>query len=55
MGRILVVDDQDMMRDSLASTLVREGHEVQLQRRHRWRDGENDQKLSDGGKFGLCR
>jgi two-component system, NtrC family, response regulator HydG len=28
MGRILVADDQDMMRDSLASTLVREGHEV---------------------------
>ena len=28
MARILVVDDQDMMRDSLAATLVREGHEV---------------------------
>src|SRR5690242_5054702 len=28
MGRILIVDDQEMMRDSLASTLVREGHEV---------------------------
>jgi two-component system, NtrC family, response regulator HydG len=28
MARILVVDDQDMMRDSLAGTLVREGHEV---------------------------
>src|SRR5215813_11401845 len=28
MGRILIADDQDMMRDSLASTLVREGHEV---------------------------
>lgn len=28
MARILVVDDQEMMRDSLASTLVREGHEV---------------------------
>src|SRR5690242_8158629 len=28
MARILVVDDQEMMRDSLAGTLVREGHEV---------------------------
>ncbi|MGA2441514.1 MAG: sigma-54 dependent transcriptional regulator [Tepidisphaeraceae bacterium] len=28
MARILIVDDQDMMRDSLAQTLVREGHEV---------------------------
>jgi two-component system, NtrC family, response regulator HydG len=28
MARILVVDDQEMMRDSLASTFVREGHEV---------------------------
>src|SRR4051812_31151421 len=28
MARILVVDDQEMMRDSLATTLVREGHEV---------------------------
>jgi two-component system response regulator HydG len=28
MARILIVDDQDMMRDSLASTLAREGHEV---------------------------
>ena len=28
MARILVVDDQDVMRDSLAATLVREGHEV---------------------------
>ena len=28
MARILIVDDQDMMRDSLAATLVREGHEV---------------------------
>ena len=28
MARILVVDDQDMMRDSLAATLAREGHEV---------------------------
>ncbi len=28
MARILVVDDQEMMRDSLAATLVREGHDV---------------------------
>jgi DNA-binding NtrC family response regulator len=28
MARILVVDDQDMIRDSLATTLAREGHEV---------------------------
>ncbi len=28
MARILICDDQEMMRDSLASTLVREGHEV---------------------------
>jgi len=28
MARILVVDDQEMMRDSLVATLVREGHEV---------------------------
>ncbi|HVT89466.1 MAG TPA: sigma-54 dependent transcriptional regulator [Tepidisphaeraceae bacterium] len=28
MARILIVDDQDMIRDSLATTLAREGHEV---------------------------
>jgi two-component system response regulator HydG len=28
MARILVVDDQEMIRDSLAATLVRDGHEV---------------------------
>src|ERR1700686_1666974 len=28
MARILVVDDQEMMRDSLAATLAREGNEV---------------------------
>src|SRR5271155_706722 len=28
MARILIADDQEMMRDSLAATLVREGHEV---------------------------
>ncbi|HQY87110.1 MAG TPA: sigma-54 dependent transcriptional regulator [Tepidisphaeraceae bacterium] len=28
MAKILIVDDQELMRDSLAATLVREGHEV---------------------------
>jgi len=28
MARILIVDDQDVMRDSLAATLARQGHEV---------------------------
>jgi DNA-binding NtrC family response regulator len=28
MARILVVDDQEMMRDSLAATLARQGHEI---------------------------
>src|SRR6185437_11760728 len=28
MARILVVDDQEMMRDSLVATLAREGHDV---------------------------
>jgi DNA-binding NtrC family response regulator len=28
MARILIVDDQEMMRDSLAGTLAREGHEI---------------------------
>src|ERR1700683_2319330 len=28
MARLLIVDDQDMMRDSLAATLAREGYEV---------------------------
>src|SRR6185437_8660346 len=28
MARILVVDDQEMIRDSLAATLAREGHDV---------------------------
>jgi len=28
MARILIVDDQEMMRDSLAQTLARDGHEV---------------------------
>lgn len=28
MPRILIVDDQEMMRDSLAGTLIRQGHEI---------------------------
>ena len=28
MARILVVDDQELMRDSLAANLAREGHDV---------------------------
>src|SRR5882672_10069630 len=28
MARILIVDDQDVIRDSLAATLARQGHEV---------------------------
>src|ERR671939_157889 len=28
MAMILIVDDQEMMRDSLAATLAREGHEI---------------------------
>ncbi|HEY0910690.1 MAG TPA: sigma-54 dependent transcriptional regulator, partial [Bradyrhizobium sp.] len=28
MARILIADDQEMMRDSLAATLVRDGHEI---------------------------
>src|SRR2546423_214638 len=28
MARILIADDQEMMRDSLAATLAREGHDV---------------------------
>ncbi len=28
MAKILIVDDQDMMRDSLAATLARDGHEI---------------------------
>ena len=28
MAKILIADDQDMMRDSLAATLARDGHEI---------------------------
>ena len=30
MARICVVDDEELMRDSLKATLCREGHEVEL-------------------------
>jgi len=48
MGRILVVDDQDMMRDSLAATLVREGHEVIAAT-----DGAAAVSRLNGGRFDL--
>ncbi|HEV2294373.1 MAG TPA: sigma-54 dependent transcriptional regulator [Tepidisphaeraceae bacterium] len=48
MARILVVDDQDMMRDSLAATLVREGHEVIAAT-----DGAAAVARLNGGRFDL--
>jgi DNA-binding NtrC family response regulator len=49
MARILVVDDQDMMRDSLAGILARENHEVVAAT-----DGQAAmQRLSSGGRFDL--
>jgi DNA-binding NtrC family response regulator len=49
MARILVVDDQEMMRDSLVATLVREGHEVVAAG-----DGPIAvSRLSSGAKFDL--
>src|SRR5688500_13578341 len=48
MARILVVDDQDMMRDSLAATLVREGHEVIAAT-----DGAAAVSRLNGGRFDL--
>src|SRR5581483_991109 len=49
MARILVVDDQEMMRDSLAGTLVREGHEVVATG-----DPSNAvERLSNGARFDL--
>jgi DNA-binding NtrC family response regulator len=48
MARILVVDDQDMMRDSLAATLVREGHEVIAAT-----DGAGAVSRLNGGRFDL--
>ena len=37
MARIIVVDDQEMMRDSLVTTLKREGHDVVACGNRRWR------------------
>src|SRR5256885_16130394 len=49
MARILIVDDQEMMRDSLATTLVREGHEVVAAG-----DGQAAMtRLSNGTRFDL--
>src|SRR5690348_18483029 len=49
MARILVVDDQEMMRDSLAATLAREGHEIVA-----CGDGPAAvDRLSAGGRFDL--
>src|SRR3954470_6831426 len=49
MARILVVDDQEMMRDSLAATLAREGHEIVA-----CGDGAAAvERLSAGGRFEL--
>src|SRR5262249_41300263 len=48
MARILVVDDQEMMRDSLAATLAREGHEVVAAG-----DGQAAIGRLSGTKFGL--
>ncbi|HEY8668981.1 MAG TPA: sigma-54 dependent transcriptional regulator [Tepidisphaeraceae bacterium] len=49
MARILVADDQEMMRDSLAGTLAREGHEVVAAG-----DGAAAvARLSSGGRFDL--
>src|SRR3954464_3515254 len=49
MARILIVDDQEIMRDSLATTLVREGHEVVAAG-----DGQAAMtRLSNGTRFDL--
>src|SRR5580692_192767 len=49
MARILVADDQEMMRDSLAATLARDGHEVIAAG-----DGPSAvSRLSAGGRFDL--
>src|ERR1700722_9509750 len=49
MARILVADDQEMMRDSLAATLARDGHEVIAAG-----DGPSAvSRLSTGGRFDL--
>src|SRR5690348_12656495 len=49
MAKILVVDDQELMRDSLAGTLAREGHDVVAAG-----DGQAAvQRLSGGTRFDL--
>src|SRR5437762_4280346 len=49
MARILIADDQEMMRDSLAATLAREGHEIVAAG-----DGAAAvQRLSSGTRFDL--
>src|SRR5882672_5354336 len=48
MAKILVVDDQEMMRDSLAATLAREGHEVVAAG-----DGQAGVSRLGAGKFDL--
>lgn len=48
MARILIVDDQEMMRDSLAATLAREGHEITAVG-----DGPLAVTRLEGGRFDL--
>src|SRR3954471_8772647 len=48
MARILIVDDQDVMRDSLAATLARQGHEVVAAT-----DGPGALARLSGGRFEL--
>ncbi|MGC4033927.1 MAG: response regulator [Tepidisphaeraceae bacterium] len=48
MARILVCDDQEMMRDSLAANLVRDGHEVTAAG-----DGPQALQRLSAGKFDL--
>src|SRR2546430_5836852 len=48
MARILIVDDQDVMRDSLAATLARQGHEVVAAT-----DGPGALTRLSGGRFEL--
>src|SRR5438477_10470855 len=48
MARILIVDDQDVMRDSLAATLARQGHEVVAAT-----DGPGALTRLGGGRFEL--
>src|SRR4051795_2341875 len=48
MAKILIVDDQDVMRDSLAATLARQGHEVVAAT-----DGPGALTRLSGGRFEL--